>query len=72
MPDKLLQVPLYDVTFSGLNGSFCIAAETIAEAFTLAQEAARKIERSVVGIREAGCTLITHQTVTYNESEGGN
>lgn len=72
MPDKLLQVPLYDVTFSGLNKPFCIAAETIAEAFAFAQEAARKIERSVVGIKESGGFLITRKTVTYNESEGGN
>lgn len=65
MQDQLLKVPMYDVRFSGLSDSFCVAAGTISEALSIAQEAAKQIERSVTAIRESGLTLITPKTVTY-------
>lgn len=70
MHEIFVQVPLYEVTFSDLKGTYLIAAETIHDAFVLAQKAALIIERSVTGLREAGSTLITPKTVSYNESEG--
>lgn len=72
MHEIFVQVPLFEVTFSDLKGTYFIAAETIHDAFVQAEKAALLIERSVTGLKETDSTLITPKTVTYNESEGGN